>query len=74
MQKWLSKIALSGHTAVVVGVDSNPSFPFQFMFESENSNNVDILKEIAKGIKLRHVKTNDRSKPNLKGIVSNALF
>ena len=38
----------------------------QFMFESENKD-VDILKEITKGIKLKHVRTNDRSKPNLKG-------
>ena len=36
------------------------------MFESEAKDS-DILKEISKGIKLKHVRTNDRSKPNLKG-------
>jgi hypothetical protein len=39
------------------------------MFESEKKD-VDILKEITKGIKLRHVRTNDRSKPNLKGTIA----
>jgi len=36
------------------------------VFESENRE-ADILKEIEKGIRLRHVKTDDRSNPNLKG-------
>jgi len=40
-----------------------------FVYESEKSKkDVDILKSIQKGAKLRHVRTNDRSKPNLKGI------
>ena len=42
---------------------------FKFVYESEKSKkDVDILKSIQKGAKLRHVRTNDRSKPNLKGI------
>lgn len=43
-----------------------PFHIYQFMFESENRD-TDILKEIEGGIKLKHVKTDDRSKPNLKG-------
>ena len=44
------------------------SLLFQFVYESEkHSKDADILKEINKGIKLNHVKCNDRSKPNLKG-------
>ena len=40
----------------------------QFVYESEkDSKEADILKEIAQGQKLRHVRCNDRSKPNLKG-------
>lgn len=41
----------------------------QFIFESEkpNSHNI-LLKEINKGVKLKKVKTNDRSKPNLEGL------
>merc|ERR1719450_1612720 len=42
-----------------------------FVYESEkHSKDADILKEINKGIKLNHVKCNDRSKPNLRGIKS----
>jgi len=42
-----------------------------FVYESEKeSKNEDILKEISKGIKLKHVRSNDRSKPCLKGIKS----
>jgi len=42
-----------------------------FVYESEkDSKEADILKEIAQGQKLKHVKCNDRSKPNLKGIKS----
>ena len=41
---------------------------FQFVYESEkHSKDADILKDINKGIKLNHVKCNDRSKPNMKG-------
>ena len=41
----------------------------QFIFESEkpNSHN-ELLKEINKGVKLKKVRTNDRSKPNLEGL------
>lgn len=41
----------------------------QFIFESEkpNSHN-ELLKEISKGVKLKKVRTNDRSKPNLEGL------
>merc|ERR1719334_1789785 len=40
-----------------------------FVYESEkHSQNADILKEIERGARLKHVKCNDRSKPNLKGI------
>lgn len=41
----------------------------QFIFESEkpNSHNA-LLKEINSGVKLKKVKTNDRSKPNLEGL------
>ena len=45
-------------------------FTIQFVYESEkDSKNADILKEIQRGSKLRHVKCNDRSKPNLRGII-----
>ena len=41
---------------------------FQFVYESEkDSKDADILKEINTGAKLKHVRTNDRSKPNLRG-------
>lgn len=41
---------------------------FQFIYDSEkNLAENDIFHEIKKGVKLRHVKTNDRSKPNLMG-------
>jgi len=40
-----------------------------FVYESEkDSKDADILKEINTGSKLKHVRTNDRSKPNLRGI------
>lgn len=40
-----------------------------FVYESEkDTKNANILKEIKKGARLRHVKCNDRSKPNLRGI------
>jgi len=42
-----------------------------FVYDSEkDSKNADILKDIQKGAKLRHVRCNDRSKPNLRGIKS----
>jgi len=42
-----------------------------FVYESEkHSKEADILKEISQGARLKHVKCNDRSKPNLKGIKS----
>merc|ERR1712013_975233 len=42
-----------------------------FVYESEkHSKDADILKEIGQGARLKHVRTNDRSKPNLKGIKS----
>jgi len=42
-----------------------------FVYESEkHSKDADILKEISTGIKLKHVKCNDRSKPCLRGIKS----
>lgn len=42
-----------------------------FVYESEkHSKEADILKEISTGARLKHVRTNDRSKPNLKGIKS----
>lgn len=41
---------------------------FQFLYDSERSvKEKDILKEIEKGVRLKHVRTNDRSKPNLRG-------
>lgn len=40
----------------------------QFVYESEKtSQDADILKEISQGSRLKHVRCNDRSKPNLKG-------
>ena len=40
----------------------------QFLYDSEKSKrDEDILKDIEKGVRLKHVKTNDRSKPNLRG-------
>ena len=46
----------------------------QFVYESEaETKNKDILKDIQKGAKLRHVKTNDRSKPNLRGTVKDYI-
>jgi len=42
-----------------------------FVYESEkDSENADILTEISQGAKLKRVRCNDRSKPNLKGIKS----
>lgn len=42
-----------------------------FIYDSEkDSKEKDIMKEISDGIKLKKVKINDRSKPNLKGIKS----
>jgi len=42
-----------------------------FVYESEKtSQDADILKEISQGSRLKHVRCNDRSKPNLKGIKS----
>jgi hypothetical protein len=44
------------------------------VYESEKElKNADILKEIQSGAKLRHVKCNDRSKPFLKGTVTQEL-
>lgn len=41
----------------------------QFIFESEKQNcHNDLLKEINKGVKLKKVKCNDRSKPILEGL------
>merc|ERR1712141_220522 len=40
-----------------------------FLYDSEKSKkDEDILKDIEKGVRLKHVRTNDRSKPNLRGI------
>ncbi len=40
----------------------------QYIYESERHvPNKDILRDIKKGVKLKHVRTNDRSKPNLRG-------
>ena len=57
------------HKYLFVGYNEGfNSLLFQFVYESEkHSKDADILKEINKGIKLNHVKCNDRSKPNLKG-------
>ena len=43
------------------------------MFDNESpldERDKDILKDIQKGVRLKHVRTNDRSKPNLRGIRS----
>ena len=41
---------------------------FQFIYESEQkAAEHDIFDEIKKGVRLKHVRTNDRSKPNLQG-------
>ena len=41
---------------------------FKFYYDSEKDlQNKDILKDIKKGVRLKHVRTNDRSKPNLRG-------
>ena len=43
-------------------------FVFQFFYDSEKDlQNKDILKDIKKGVRLKHVRTNDRSRPNLRG-------
>ena len=43
-------------------------FFFQFIYESEQkAAEHDIFDEIKKGVRLKHVRTNDRSKPNLQG-------
>ena len=40
------------------------------MYDNEKSKkDEDILKDIEKGVKLKRVKTNDRSKPNLRGSI-----
>ena len=42
----------------------------QYLYECEKTKQEeDILKDIEKGVRLKHVKTNDRSKPNLRGTV-----
>ena len=47
---------------------------FQFIYESErNAHNKDILQDIKKGVRLKHVRTDDRSKPNLRGKESTFL-
>ena len=44
---------------------------FQYLYDSEKSKkDEDILKDIEKGVRLKHVRTNDRSKPNLRGNIS----
>ena len=41
---------------------------FQFFYDSEKDlQNKDILKDIKKGVRLKHVRTNDRIRPNLRG-------
>ena len=41
---------------------------FKFYYDSEKDlQNKDILKDIKKGVRLKHVRTNDRSRPNLRG-------
>ena len=45
-------------------------FVLQFLFDNESpldEKDKDILKDIQKGVRLKHVRTNDRSKPNLRG-------
>ena len=46
----------------------------QFIYDSEKkAAENDIFFEIKKGVKLRHVKTNDRSKPMLSGKLSSKI-
>lgn len=48
---------------------SNTKVKGVFVYDSEkDSKSEDIMKEIEKGSKLKHVRCNDRSKPNLRGI------
>ena len=47
------------------------------MFDNESpldERDKDILKDIQKGVRLKHVRTNDRSKPNLRGTKINVFF
>lgn len=46
---------------------------FQFVYESEKDNaHNQLLKQIQKGVFLKRVKCNDRSKPNLEGKCQNS--
>ena len=48
---------------------------FQYLYDSEKSKKEeDILKDIEKGVRLKHVRTNDRSKPNLRGNISFRMY
>ncbi len=61
---------------MIVAYDGYNSLIFssQFIYESERHvPNQDILRDIKKGVKLKHVRTNDRSKPNLRGRCLSAL-
>lgn len=50
-------------------VMADPAGKTQFVFESEKSNmHNELLKQIQEGVKLKSVKTNDRSKPILEGL------
>ena len=58
-------------TKVLIVLTKPTFFIFQFLYDSEKSKKEeDILKDIEKGIRLKHVKTNDRSKPNLRGNIN----
>ncbi|XP_076641830.1 uncharacterized protein LOC143352822 isoform X2 [Halictus rubicundus] len=50
-------------------VMADPAGKTQFVFESEKSNmHNELLKQIQEGVKLKSVKTNDRSRPMLEGL------
>ncbi|XP_043483768.1 DNA ligase 1-like isoform X2 [Leptopilina heterotoma] len=50
-------------------VKTDPKGPVHFIYESEKSNaHNQLLHQIQKGVQLKCVKTNDRSKPNLEGL------
>ncbi|XP_070518238.1 calponin homology domain-containing protein DDB_G0272472 isoform X2 [Cardiocondyla obscurior] len=50
-------------------VTADPAGKAHFVFESEKSNmHNQLLKQIQQGVKLKNVKTNDRSKPMLEGL------
>lgn len=50
-------------------VKTDPTGPVHFIYESEKSNaHNKLLHQIQKGVQLKSVKTNDRSRPNLEGL------